>query len=162
MSENLSPETWEKTIPGGAWILTVDHVGNERPKRIKGPSGTRFRVHPREREAASIKFAFPEQDPFRNGIFKPVSLAPEEVKERVPEHDAEQALSNDELIALFAKNGNAFQAAVKKLNEVNVRRLNDLAEGEDNQEIVSTAQKSFLETYIGENFTLQTTGGDAD
>jgi len=160
MSETLSPETWEKTIPGGVWVLTVDHVGNEKPKRLKGPSGFRFRVHPREREAVSAKYAFPEQDPFRNGILKPVSLTPDEVDERVPDHDSEQALNNEDLVALFAKSGMAFHSAVKKLNEVNARRLLDLA-GE-NAEAVTTAQKEFLEKHVAENFLKQTTGHGVD
>lgn len=150
MSEN-PVEIWETTTRGGVWIIQiVDKHGTQKPKRIKGKPGYRVRITQADREASGMKFSEPKDDPFLNGTLKRVDAPVETVKEEIPDYDAEQALSDADLLVLFASSGNAFQSKVKKLNERNARRL--LAIGEENAEAVTTAQREFLDTYIVETY----------
>ena len=149
MSESKS-ETWQTTTAGGVWIFQVDHRGVEKPRRIKGKAGFRFRCTAADREASGARFYDPKDDPFLNGTFVRVGMEPEAVAEELPGYDVEQALTDPDLIKVFASSGNAFQAKVRKLNERNVRRLAALAE--DNPDLVSSAQEKFLEQYIIENY----------
>jgi hypothetical protein len=161
MSETPQYETWEKTTAGGVWIQNVDPVRNtETPKRVRGKSGYRFRIPTRDREATSARFYEAERDPFRNGTLVRVDMDPEAVIEAIPGYDADQALTDEALVAIFAKNGNAFQSAVKKLNERNCRRLADLAAA--NPETVRAAQVTFLSSYIVENYRVGGAPTDPD
>lgn len=151
MSASENPvETWETTTSGGVWIMTVDTRGVEKPKRIKGKPGFRVRITQRDREASGAKFFESHRDPFLNGTLKRVDIPDEKIVEVIPEYDVEQALSDTQLLAMFTSNGNAFRAKVSKLNERNVFRLADLADG--NKEGVSTAQLAFLTEHIAENY----------
>lgn len=143
-------ETWETTTAGGVWILSVDHRGAEKPRRIKGKAGFRFRCTEADREASGARFYDAKQDPFRNGTFVRVDKSVEKTVEQIPDYDVEQALTDADLLKLLASSGMAFQAKVRKLNERNVRRLASLAE--KNPELVSAAQEKFLTTHIVENY----------
>jgi len=145
-------ETWEKNTPGGVWILSLNARGDERPKRIKGPSGYRFKVQTREREASGARFVYPAQDPFLNGTFKRVDVKPEAVVQKVEGYDVENALSDADLLALLTSTGNAFQSRVKKLTERNVRRLADLFEDDDSRDLAKRSQVDFVKQYIAENY----------
>lgn len=149
-------ETWETTTAGGVWIYTVSDQGVEKKRRIKGPSGTQFKVKTRDREYHSDHFVDPKRDPFLNGTFKHVG-APAG-KPNPPEgYDEAQALSDADLHELFkSKSGNAFQAAVKKLDERNVRRMAAMVEEGD---LASVAQANFLQKYIEMTFRA---GGESD
>ena len=151
MSENPT-EVWETTTAGGVWIYRVAHNGVERPVRIKGKSGHRFKVTERDREASGARFSDPKGDPFLNGTFKRVDLPTEQVKALIPDYDAEQALSDAELLKLFTSSGNAFRSKVKALNERNARRLGALSEDKANKELISAAQLDFLTSYIIETY----------
>jgi len=143
-------ETWETTTAGGVWILSVDHRGVEKPRRIKGKAGHRFRCTAADREASGARFYDSKQDPFLNGTFVRADKAPEKVREELPDYDVEQALTDAELVKVLASSGMAFQSKVRKLNERNVRRLVALAEG--NPDLVSSAQEKFLEQHVVENY----------
>lgn len=149
MSE-IQYETWEATTAGGVWVLQVDSRGVEKPRRIKGKPGFRFRVTTRDREASGARFYESAQDPFQNGTFVRVDKPKDKVVEEIPGYDVEQALTDPDLLKLFGASGNAFQAKVRKLNQRNVRRLAALAE--ENPELVSSAQEKFLEQHIIENY----------
>jgi hypothetical protein len=143
-------ETWETTSGGGVWIYQVDDRGVEKPRRIHGRAGYRFRCTQRDREHSGARFYDPKSDPFRNGTFVRVNQPIEQTLEQIPEYDAVQALTDRDLLKVFASSGNAFQAKVRKLNERNVRRLAALAG--NNLEIVSSAHQKFLTDYIMENY----------
>lgn len=142
-------ETWETTTAGGVWIYTVSDQGVEKPRRIKGKSGTRFKVKVRDREYHSDHFVDPSRDPFLNGTFKYVG-APGGKQDPPEGYQSERALSDDDLKELFKKSGNAFHAAVKKLDERNVRRLDSLATSEEG--VASVSQAAFLTKYIDMEF----------
>ena len=147
----VTHEVWETTTPGGVWIMVLD-VRNplmQRPRRIKGKSGTRFKVSSPDREANHAMHVEPESDPFLNGTFKRVDVPTAEVVEQMPDYNKEQALSDKDLLT-FTSSGNAFHAKVKKFTERNVRRM--LALAESNSELVSSAQLTFLTDYIIENY----------
>lgn len=143
-------ETWETTTAGGVWILTVDHRGVEKPRRIKGVAGYKFRCTEADREASGARFYDAKQDPFLNGTFVRSGMPAEKVVEEIPNYDVEQAFSDDDLVKVLASSGMAFQTKVRKLNERNARRLAALAE--DHPDLVSSAQEKFLTQHIMENY----------
>lgn len=150
MSDEIVYETWETTTAGGVWIYQVNDRGVEKPRRIKGKSGFKFRVTQRDREHSGARFYNSGQDPFQNGTFVRSDRKPEDVAKEIPGYDVDQALTDSDLIALFASSGNAFQSKVRKLNERNARRLSELAVTVP--DAVSTAQEQFLTKHIVETF----------
>ena len=116
-------------------VLDVRNPLMQRPRRIKGKSGTRFKVSSPDREANHAMHVEPESDPFLNGTFKRVDVPTAEVVEQMPDYNKEQALSDKDLLVTFTSSGNAFHAKVKKFTERNVRRM--LALAESNSELVS-------------------------
>jgi hypothetical protein len=61
-----------------------------------------------------------------------------------PDFDQGQEIATSELVAAFAKNGNAFQGYVNKLNELNQRRMLEMGEAVD----ASVAQMSYLREVV--------------
>jgi hypothetical protein len=131
-------------------VMDVRNPLMQRPRRIKGKSGTRFKVTSSDREANHAMHVEHDSDPFLNGTFKRVDVPTAEVVEQMPDYDQEQTLSDKELLVTFTSSGNAFHAKVKKFTERNVRRM--LALAEENAEVVSAAQQAFLTQYIVENY----------
>lgn len=135
---------WETTTTGVVWVPVVDERGRERDVRTGGKEGARLRLSITDREIAQERMMDPASDPFTNGLLRRVDAD----QNAVPDTVTDQALSTTELLVVFSKSGAAFQSAVRKLNEINVRRMRDVAETVD----ASTSQVTFLDAQIEERF----------
>lgn len=140
-------EIWETTTQGRVWVVTTDHKGHEKPISVGGKLGARLRITSVDREINQDRILEDTSDPFRNGILKRVD-ADQNTDERTA---SDQALDTNELVTVFAKSGMAFQSAVKKLNERNVRRLREMCDAVD----ASTSQVAFLDKHIEEHYRQQ-------
>lgn len=137
-------EIWETVTEGRVWVVTTDHRGHERRTSVGGKAGARLRITTVDREINQDRIMEDTSDPFRNGMLRRVD-ADQNTDERTA---SDQALTTEQLVTVFAKSGMAFQSAVKKLNERNVRRLREMCEAVD----ASTSQVAFLDKHISENF----------
>lgn len=157
-------EIWLNTLAGTLYYFTTDRNGKRRGASVRG--GKTFRVTEYDRELMSDEIADDERNPFLNGRLKRVddriaASDPEtgEVNQEDAEagktplpdgHKVEQALEGDDLLDVLNKNGMAFQSAVKKLDERNVRALKALTKRDGVEATVK--QVEFLDAYIQENF----------
>jgi predicted type IV restriction endonuclease len=133
-------EIWETTTAGRVWVTTTDHRGHERDVSVGGKIGARLRITTVDREINQDRVLEELSDPFRNGLLRRLD-ADQNVEERTT---TDQALTTDDLVTVFAKHGSAFQAAVRNLNERNVRRLREMAEAVD----ATTSQVTFLDQHL--------------
>lgn len=140
-------ELWETTTDGLLYYLVTDTRGREKEKSVGGKAGTRLKISTVDREMNQDAIQDERSDPWHNGFLRRVD-ADQNLDERTA---TDQALSTEELMAVFAKSGNAFQAAVRKLNERNVRRLREMVELVD----ASQSQQAFIEAHITENYKVQ-------
>lgn len=138
---------WETTTDGVLWFMTTDSRGHEKPKKVGGKAGTRFRVTTVDREITQDLIVNPANDPWANGFLKRID-ADQNGDERTA---TDQALSTEELMIVFGKSGNAFQSAVRRLNERNVRRLREMCDAVD----ATQSQVGFLDKHIEENYRVQ-------
>lgn len=137
-------EVWETTTDGRVWVATTDIRGKVKLVSAGGKTGTRLRISSADREANQDRVIEDLDDPFTNGMLRRV-----DADQNADESTAsDQALTTDDLMKLFAKSGMAFQSAVKKLNERNIRRMREMCEAVD----ASTSQVAFLDAYVAENF----------
>lgn len=144
-------EIWETTTAGRVWVQQVDKRGRERSISAGGKVGARLRITTEDREIAEERLSDPEQSPFRNGMLVRVDAGAKvaaEAEEAANPGAFSQALSTEELMTGFAKNGNAFHSYVARLNEVNTRRMLDLAPVVD----ASVAQVEHLQQVIREKY----------
>lgn len=137
-------EIWETTTDGTVWVLTTDDRGKEKAISVGGKPGARLRIKALDREVLQDAILDDESDPFTNGLLKRIDAD----QNQDPQTASEQALSTEQLAEIFTKSGNAFQSAVKKLNELNVRRMREMAAALD----ASASQMSFLEEHIEANY----------
>lgn len=142
-------EIWETTTPGTVWVTVTDDRGKEKDISVGGQPGQRLRIKSLDREIVQDRILDDASDPFTNGLLKRVD-ADQNLDEATA---SDQALTTEDLEAIFLKTGNAFQAAVRKLNELNVRRLREVAEALD----AKASQISFLDEHIEANYRQ---GGD--
>lgn len=134
-------EIWETTTPGTIWVNQVDDRGREKQVKVGGAIGQRLRIQSMDREVAQGNVMDDLSDPFTNGLLKRVDAD----QQLDPETASDQALDTEQLVAIFAKKGAAFQTAVAKLNELNVRRMAGMAEAVD----ASASQITFLKEQVG-------------
>jgi hypothetical protein len=137
-------EIWETTTAGTIWAMVTDDRGKEKSVSVGGAVGQRLRIKSLDREIGQDRVLDDASDPFVNGLLKRVD-ADQNLDERT---QSEQVLSTEELMAIFDSTGNAFQSKVRKLNELNVRRLRDAAETLD----AKASQLAFLDEHIAENY----------
>lgn len=137
-------EIWETTTEGRVWVTTSDARNKEKPVSVGGQVGQRLRISVDDREINQDAIMNAADDPFVNGLLKRIDQDQND-DERTK---TDQALSSEDLAKLFAKSGNAFQSAVRKLNELNVRRLREMAEGLD----ASGSQVRFLDEHVAEHY----------
>ena len=150
-------EVWLNVNAGKVWYKISDPRVAGRSKVVAVKGGQTFRITTDDRELASSDIFDDKKDPFLNGVLKRIDERAE--TEPIEGQAVEQALTNDELVALLAKNGQAFQSAVKKLDERNVRRLAAIVEDEESG--ASVAQATFVKNYVIEHYRAggQTTTG---
>lgn len=133
-------EIWETTTDGLVWVPIVDSRGREKNVKVGGKQGSRLRISTEDRELAEERFIEVERSPFRNGLLSRIDSR----KESAEPVEGDQGLTTEQLMAGFAKNGNAFQAFVNGLNELNQRRMLEMAGAVD----ASVAQQSFLQETV--------------
>lgn len=140
-------EIWETTTAGHVWVNKTDDRGRSKTERVGGKEGARLRIKTVDREIAQEEGG--ERNAFDSGLLKRVDARAAEE----PETQSAQALTTEELVVGFSKSGNAFQAYVNALSEINVRRMDDMAEAVD----ASASQINYLKRHIKEKYRV---GGD--
>lgn len=147
-------EIWELTTGGRVAVLQFDAKGQERTLTVRG-KGQRLRVTKSERELCEERIRDKQNNPFRNGKLLWINRDTSAVEE-ADQTPGEQELADSDLAALFeAEDQPGFEAAVKELSEVNVRRLKELAN--DASLGAKAYQVVFIDEYIHETWPI---GGD--
>lgn len=144
-------EIWEITVPGAVWVEVTNDRGKAVPLKVGGRPGARLRISSEDRQLAQERIVDRQFDPFVNGMLTRVD-ADQQLDEDTRSDDA---LTTEDLMKLFAKNGRAFQAAVDKLGEVTVRRMYEMAEDVD----ATTSQTNYLKEQIETRWPV---GGDSE
>jgi hypothetical protein len=142
-------EIWETLVPGRVWVAVTDDRGREKAISVGPKVGARLRIKSLDREVAQDAILNDDSDPFTNGLLRRVDADQQDEESTA----SEQVLTTEQLMDVFGRTGMAFQSAVKKLNELNVRRLREMAEALD----AKASQIAFLDTFLEENFRA---GGD--
>lgn len=140
-------EIWETTTPGTVWVLVTDDRGKDKSVSVGGAVGQRLRLKSLDREINQDAILEDGSDPFTNGLLKRVDAD----QQQDPQTASDQVLDTEQLMAVFTKKGAAFNNAVGKLNELNVRRLAEMAEAVD----ASASQIAFLKEHIAEKYRLE-------
>lgn len=140
-------EVWETNVLGRVWL----NVTNKRDEivPISITKGQKLRITKRDREMNQDRIKLPERDPFTNGVFRRID-ADQNTDPRTVSTDA---LSTEELIAIFAKNGGQFEKAVSALQETPIRRMYVLADDLD----ATVNQVKFLKELLESRYGV---GGD--
>lgn len=137
-------EIWESAIPGRVSVTVTNSRGNPQTASVMG-KGNRLRISASDREVAEEQIRDPQNNPFRNGMLYQVGGPAGEA--------SADALSDDDLAAVFEMTGDEFANVINSLSEVNVRRLKNLTGPID----ASRSQVEMLDQVIAERFPV---GGD--
>lgn len=137
-------EIWRTTTDGTVWVRVTDQRGTAREISVGGKAGAVLRIKSLDREVAQEAIFDIEADPFRNGLLKRADADQNEDEATA----TDQAFGTEELVKAFSKSGNAFQSFVNKLNEVNVRRMKDIAGSVD----ATQSQVAYLEQVTEEKY----------
>lgn len=134
-------ETWENIATRQNVILRLDARGDERPEVITGRR--EFYLSSEERLITENKVLDPANDPFKNGDFRPV-VVPDSVNiETNP-----NALSDDEIVQMFAVSEVAWAQVLDTVDSVaTLRRMLDLA---DDTEDLSLKRYRTIESRLVE------------
>lgn len=140
-------ETWECTTPGRVWFQTTTFTRHGQPllKDVSvGPNkvGAKIKISVADRRMNQEQVADAAFDPFTNGLLVRTDAS----QQALPETQSEAAIPTKDLLSLFAKNGMAFQSAVKKLDEIPLRRMRELADDVD----ATAKQVDFLDAQLEE------------
>jgi len=144
-------EIWQNTSRGDVYV----RVSAKKPGRPAGVKNVRvrgqgqLRINTTDRELFSEAVRNPKRNVFLNGTLKRLD-EPTEAKPADPDHQADQALVDEELQALFERHGRAWQSDVRKLDERNCRRLKAMVEDPESQ--ASQAQRSFLLKHLQDTY----------
>ncbi len=142
-------EIWEITVPGTVWVEVTNDRGKPIPLKVGGRPGARLRISTEDRIITQERIVDRELDPFVNGMLTRLD-ADQQLDEKTASPDA---LTTEDLLAIFAKNGKAFQNAVDKLNQTSVRRMKEMAESVD----ATASQMNYLNEQLEARWPL---GGD--
>ena len=113
-------ETWESTTDSTVWVVLVTARGLERHVAFK-KRGARMQIPTSDRlEMQAVN----SDGPFTNGLLVRVDAD----QQRDPETATKHVFSDDDLRAKLATSVSVFAKWVPTLNELNFRRLRDLAE----------------------------------
>lgn len=142
-------EVWELTVPGRVWVKVTKFTRTGHPVTEAvswGPKkqGQQFRISTSDREMNQESVQDPQNDIFRNGMLVRVDADQNEDEDTA----SEDAVSTEDLLSIFNKNGNAFQSAVRKLGELPIRRMREIADAVD----ATNAQVRFLDELIEERY----------
>lgn len=151
-------EQWETTTPSRVWINVTARTGEVRPVKVGGKVGMKFRISSADRVMNQDDVMEPHLDVFTNGLLNRLSgtepvrpplnsgYSIEEID--APPAEADQMLSFAQLRVLLSKHGNAFRSAILKLNEVNLRRLANIAAELPESEQPTVAQQNALDEML--------------
>lgn len=115
-------ETWENIAPYQNAIIKLDSRGEEKPEVIQGRR--EFMITTEERLITSNKILQKENDPFKNGAFRPVIVPDDVTIESNP-----NALGDDEIMQMFQVGEGAWPALLETIDSVaTLRRMLDLAD----------------------------------
>jgi len=115
-------ETWENIATRGNAIIRLDARGEERQEVISGRRS--FMLTTEERIITETKVLDSKDDPFKNGDFRPVIVPDSVTIETNP-----NALSDEEIVQMFAIGDEAWSQVLTSLDSVaTLRRMLDLAE----------------------------------
>lgn len=142
-------EIWDSQIPGEIYVEVTTDTKREIRRSVKVPPHGVLRISTEDRILAQEACINRSVDPFTNGMLIRRD-ADQQADERTVSPDA---LTTEQLVALFAKSGKAFETAVDRLGEIPVRRLAEMAPEVD----ASVSQVAHLEKSIKTRWPL---GGD--
>lgn len=113
-----------------------------------GPNraGLQFKIKTEDREENQARCMSPESDPFRNGMLVRVDVSQQDD----PATASTDALTTEQLLDVFDLDGAKFEARVKALGELPLRRLAEVGESMD----CSHRQITFVRDLIAERYTL--------
>jgi hypothetical protein len=142
-------EVWELTLPGRVHVAVTNHLGRERDLTAKG-KGSRLRLSTLDRELAEEQIRVPQINPFRNGMLVQVGGPKLEGDVR------KEAIADDELVEYFGvKDEDSFKELIEEVGEVNLRRLQTMAE--DPAIDVTVVQSRAITELIADRYPI---GGD--
>ena len=130
-------EIWETTTAGRVWVLVTDERGRETARSAGGKVGSRLRITTLDREIAEDRVQEGDSA-FTNGLLVRVDTA------APPVTGPTNAMTTDALVVGFSKHGNAFKTFVEALNEINLRRMRDMADVVD----ATTSQVALLDRCV--------------
>lgn len=141
-------ETWENVAPGINYIVRLNSRGDEVPEPVEGRR--EFKIRSVERILTEDKVLDPANDPFKNGAFRPV-LVPDDINiDSNP-----NALSDDDIFALFKASDIAWQEYMKVVDApATLHRMIDLADQHVDQIDLSMKRYRQLQDRLN-----QVTGG---
>lgn len=143
LAQRAGEEIWEMTVPGRVHVEITNHRGRPQDLTVRGV-GQRLRLSTTDREIAQERIREAEHDPFRNGTLRRIDTG-----ERLDEPSKDE-LSDDDLTEIFNLTGDEFEAIVGELSELNIRRMNGMAESVD----ATASQIAYLKKTIEERFPI--------
>lgn len=140
-------EIWESCVKGRVWVEVTDYRGAPKVVSVVGV-GSRLRITTGDRQRNQEALRNPQDDPFINGMMRRID-GPAESDEYTT---SAQTHSEEDLQGVFALEQAAFEEYVAELNELNVRRMKEMA-----PTYASVLQDKFLTDQIATRWPI---GGD--
>lgn len=142
-------EVWAIQVPGTVSLRVTQFNRFGQPAEavmVIGPnrSGQQFRIKSTDREENQARCMVGEADPFLNGMLVRIDLD----QQSVPETASPDALSTEALLEIYDLDKRKFEARVKKLGEIPLRRLAEVGESMD----CSHLQITFVKDLIAERY----------
>lgn len=132
-------ETWENIATYQNAIVKIDARGEEKQEVIQGRR--QFMLTTEERLITSGKVLDKNNDPFKNGAFRPIIVPDDVTIESNP-----NALGDDEILQMFQVGNAAWPALLETIDSVaTLRRMLDLA---DESEGISLARYRTIEQRL--------------
>jgi hypothetical protein len=115
-------ETWENIAPYQNAIIRLDHRGDEKYEVITGRRT--FMITTEERMITQERVVEAKNDPFKNGSFRPINTPEDITVETNP-----NALSDDEILDIFASSDLAWEEWMKVIDSpATLNRMVDMAD----------------------------------
>lgn len=140
-------EVWESCVKGRVWVEITDARGMPKVTSTLGV-GARLRITAEDRQRNQERIVDIQGDPFINGMLRRIDANQSED----PTTDSPQALADEDLKMVFTLEQAAFEEYVSELNELNVRRMKDMAPVN-----ASVLQDKFLDEQLQTRWPI---GGD--
>jgi len=149
MPARAGEEVWAIQVPGAVSlkITTFNRFGQAVEGQMTvGPNrqGTEFRIKVEDREENQARIMDPGHDPFRNGMLVRVDAN----QQTIPETASPDALTTEDLLDIYDLEGAKFEARVRSLGELPMRRLAEVGESMD----CSHRQITFVRELLQERF----------